>query len=161
VNTTPTVPVVQFTIAGSDPGARARTVGTVGRPYTVIYDGNCNVCGRLVSVLAGWDKHGVLEITPSQAPGVHARFPWIPPRAYAESVQVVRNEDGRTWQGAAAIEAIINAMPKGWLIGWVFHIPFIRPLAERFYYWFARHRYRLGCGEHCQYRPLDVDYEPR
>ncbi|HEV2641797.1 MAG TPA: DUF393 domain-containing protein [Candidatus Elarobacter sp.] len=156
-----TVPVVRFTVAGDDPGARARVVGSVGRPYTVIYDGDCTVCGRMVSVLTGWDRRGVLEITPSQAPGVHARFPWIPPRAYAESVQVVRTSDGKTWQGAAAIEAIINAMPKGRLIGWVFHIPFIRLLAERFYRWFARHRYRLGCGEHCQYRPLDVDYDAR
>lgn len=153
-----TVPVVRFTAAGDDPGGKARVVGTAGRPYTVIYDGNCKVCGKLVSVLVDWDKKGVLEIVPSQAPGVHARFPWIPPRAYAESVQVVRNSDGETWQGAGAIEALINAMPKGWLIGWVFKIPFIRPLAERFYRWFARHRYRLGCGEHCQYRPLDVEF---
>lgn len=154
-----TVPVVQFTVAGEDPGAKARVLGCEGRPYTVIYDGNCKVCGRLVGVLAEWDKHGVLEVVPSQRPGVHARFPWIPARAYAESVQVVRTADGQTWQGAAAIEAIINAMPKGWLIGWVFRIPFVRPLAERFYRWFAQHRYKLGCGEHCTYHPLDVDYE--
>lgn len=153
-----TVPIVRFTVAGDDPRARARVLGTIGRPYTVIYDGNCKVCGKLVSVLADWDKHGVLEVVPSQAPGVHARFPWIPLRAYAESVQVIRSSDGKTWQGTAAIEAIINAMPKGWLIGWVFKIPFIRPLAERFYRWFARYRYRLGCCAHCEYRPLDVDY---
>lgn len=153
-----TYPVVLFTVSGEEPGAGARVVGTQGRPYTVIYDGTCNVCGRLVSVLAEWDRKGLLEVIPSQAPGVHARFPWIPVRAYAESVQVVRNGDGHTWQGAAAIEAIINALPRGKLIGWVFRIPFVRPLAERFYRWFARHRYRLGCGAHCTYRPLDVKF---
>ena len=156
-----TVPVVRFTVAGEDPAAQARVVGTMGRPYTVVYDGACNVCGRLVNVLAVWDTHGVLEITPSQAPGVHARFPWIPLRAYAESVQVIRTADGQTWQGAAAIEAIINAVPKGRLIGWVFALPFVRPLAERFYRWFARHRYKLGCGKHCQYHPLDVEFDPQ
>ena len=41
---------------------------------------------------------------------------------------------------------------------WIFSIPFVRPLAERFYRWFARNRYRLGCGEHCQFRPQDVDF---
>ncbi len=153
-----TVPEAKFTIAGEDPGAKARIVGTEGRPYTVIYDGNCKVCGKLVSVLAGWDRYGVLEVVPSQAAGIHGRFPWIPLRAYAESVQVVRNSDGKTWQGAAAIEAVINAMPKGWLFGWMFKIPFIRPMAERFYRWFARHRYQLGCGAHCEYRPLDVKF---
>lgn len=155
-----TVPVVRFTIAGENPAAKARIVGTAGRPYTVIYDGACNVCGKLVSLLVQWDRKKVLEITPSQAPGVHARFPWIPRRAYMDSVQVVRTSDGKTWQGAAALEAIINALPKGRLIGWVFAIPFVRPLAERFYRWFARNRYRMGCGEHCQYRPLDVDFSP-
>jgi len=68
-------------------------------------------------------------------------------------MQVIRASDGRTWQGAAAIEEIINAMPKGWLISWIFRIPFVRPLAERFYRWFARNRYRLGCGEHCAVKP--------
>ena len=33
-----------------------------------------------------------------------------------------------------------------------------RPLAERFYRWFARNRYKFGCGEHCQFRPQDVDF---
>lgn len=144
------------TVAGDDPGDKARIIGTEGRPYTVIYDGNCKVCSKLVSALADCDTRGVVELIPSQAPGVYARFPWIPFRAYAESVQLVHNRDGKTWQGAAAIEVIINAMPKGWLLGWVFKIPLIRPLAERFYRWFARHRYRLGCGEHCAYRPPDV-----
>jgi predicted DCC family thiol-disulfide oxidoreductase YuxK len=105
-----------------------------------------------------WDKHAVFEIIPSQGVGVHARFPWIPDRAFAQSVQLVRR-DGKTWQGAAALEAIIDQLPKGKLITWVFSIPFVRPLAERFYRWFARNRYRLGCGEHCQFRPLDLKFE--
>jgi predicted DCC family thiol-disulfide oxidoreductase YuxK len=32
----------------------------------------------------------------------------------------------------------------------------VRALADRFYRWFARNRYRLGCGSHCQSRPADV-----
>jgi predicted DCC family thiol-disulfide oxidoreductase YuxK len=35
----------------------------------------------------------------------------------------------------------------------VFAIPFARTLADRFYRWFARNRYRLGCGEHCAMHP--------
>ena len=58
----------------------------------------------------------------------------------------------------AAIEQIIDQLPKGKLITWVFSIPFVRPLAERFYRWFARNRYRLGCGEHCQFRPMELEY---
>jgi predicted DCC family thiol-disulfide oxidoreductase YuxK len=154
-----TVPVVRFTVKGeAHPQVTGPTVGEPGRLYTIVYDGACRVCKGIVRRLEKWDNHGVFWIVPSQAPGVHARFPWIPARSFAQSVQLIRR-DGHTWQGAAAIEQIIDQLPKGKLITWVFSIPFVRPLAERFYRWFARNRYRLGCGEHCQFRQLDLDFE--
>ena len=153
----PTVPVVLFTVAGVPrEGDAAATrfpdarIG-LGRAYTVVYDGNCKVCTRLAHLLEKWDRRHDLEVIPSQSPGVRARFPWIPPRAYAESIQVIDRE-GRTWQGARALETILDALPKGRLLSWLFAIPFARPLVDRFYRWFARNRYRLGCGEHCSYR---------
>lgn len=153
------VSVVRFTIAGE--GLRdpvAPSVGEPGRRYTVIYDGHCKVCGRMVKMLAKWDRNHELEIIPSQAPGVRERFPWIPPHAYVESIQVVRTRDGRTWQAAGAFEQLLEALPMGALISWMFGIPFVRPLANWFYRWFARNRYRFGCGEHCQVRPRDLDF---
>ena len=151
-----TVPVVRFTVRGP-PATAPSPVAPAGRPWVVIYDGTCTVCGRIVRVLTRWDRHHQLEIVPSQAAGIAARFPWIPARAYRESVQLV-GPGGRTWQGAAAVERIIDLLPKGRLVTWVFSIPFARPLAERFYRWFARNRYKLGCGEHCAFRGLDVEY---
>jgi len=142
-----TVPVVRFTPVAA-PGCR----------YTVIYDGHCKVCGRMVRVLAKWDGNRELEIIPSQTSGVRERFPWIPARAYVDSVQVIRTQDGRTWQAAAAIEELLKVLPRGRLISWLFKIPFVRPLIDRFYRWFARNRYRLGCGEHCAVRNADLDY---
>ena len=154
-----TVPVVLFTVKGqSQSPVSAPTVGEPGREYTIVYDGACRVCKGIVKRLEKWDSHSVFWIVPSQTAGVHARFPWIPTRSFAQSVQLIRR-DGHTWQGAAAIEQIIDQLPKGKLITWVFSIPFVRPLAERFYRWFARNRYRLGCGEHCQFRQLDLDFE--
>ena len=151
-----TVPVVRFTVRGQETAVAA----TFDRPYTVIYDGACKVCNRLVTLLRGWDRKDMLTIVPSQMSGVRARFPWIPPRAYAESVQLI-GPGGRTWQGAAAIEHILRVLPHGGLLAWVFRIPGVRELAERFYVWFARNRYRLGCGEHCQFRELDLDYNDK
>ena len=119
------------------------------RRYTLIYDGHCKVCGRIVGVLARWDRNHDLEILPSQTPGVEERFPWIPSRAYIESMQVVRTSDGKTWQAGAAIEELLKVLPKGRLLSWLFKIPLTRPLVDKFYWWFARNRYRMGCGEHC------------
>jgi predicted DCC family thiol-disulfide oxidoreductase YuxK len=142
------VPVVVFTVRGAPPPEG------LGRPYTVVYDGTCKVCTRLSNVLRRWDR-GRLEVVASQSPGVMARFPWIPAKAYAEALQLI-GPGGKTWQGSAAIEQLLNILPRGRLIAWVFHIPFIRMLADRFYRWFARNRYHLGCGAHCQSRPLNV-----
>jgi len=146
-----TVPVVVFTIAGE------KASEGLGRPYTCVYDGMCKVCTRLAATLRKWDRHHQIEVVSSQTPGVTARFPWIPARAYAEALQLI-GPGGRTWQGAAAIEQLLNILPKGKLIAWLFSIPFVRLFADRFYRWFARNRYRLGCGEHCQSRPLDVAF---
>jgi predicted DCC family thiol-disulfide oxidoreductase YuxK len=149
MSTATTVPVVFFTVAGESASAG------LGRPYTCVYDGTCKVCTRLATALRKWDRHNEIEVVASQAPGLMPRFPWIPARAYVEALQLV-GPGGHTWQGAAAIEQLLHILPKGMLIGWLFEIPFARAIADRFYKWFARNRYKLGCGEHCQSRPLDV-----
>ena len=148
-----TVPVVRFTVAGLE-GPSA----SLGRAYTVVFDGDCRVCTRLSRVLGQWDTHRELEVVSSQSPGVMARFPWIPERAYADALQLVA-ADGTTWQGAAAIEQLLSVLPRGEWIAWMFKVPFVRGIADRFYRWFARNRYRLGCGAHCQSRPLDVMWD--
>jgi predicted DCC family thiol-disulfide oxidoreductase YuxK len=148
-----TVPVVRFTVAGQETATHG-----LGRAYTVVFDGDCRICTRLSRVLRDWDAGRQIEVVSSQQPGVTARFPWIPPRAYAEALQLIA-ADGTTWQGAAAIEQLLTVLPRGRLISWVFRIPFVRTLADRFYRWFARNRYRLGCGAHCQSRPLDVIWD--
>ena len=146
-----TVPVVHFTIAGETASEG------LGRPYTCVYDGMCKVCTRLATTLTKWDRYHQIEVVASQITGVMAPFPWIPSRAYSEALQLI-GPGGHTWQGAAAIEQLLTILPKGRLIAWLFKIPFVRGLANRFYTWFARNRYKLGCGEHCQSRPLDVAF---
>lgn len=149
-----TVEVVRFTVQGSE---RDVVAGEQGRPYTVVFDGVCKMCKRLVGLLRRWDTDEKLELVPFQAPGVQARYPWIPPKAFTEAVQMV-GPGGQTWEGRAAIEQLLNVLPKGMLVSWLFKLPYARALGDRIYRWVARNRYRLGCGEHCQYRPSSVDF---
>ena len=118
------------------------------REYTAVYDGSCNVCSRLVKVLEQRDRDERLEIIPSAAAAAAGRFGWIPPTAYAQSLQVIRTADNQTWQGAAAVERLIGVLPKGRFVSWIFSIPFARPVAEKLYRAFAKNRYRLGCKLH-------------
>ena len=124
------------------------TGGPDQRDYTVVYDGNCNVCSRIVSVFERRDKDGRLEIIPSAAAHAAGRYPWIPPTAYAQSLQVIRNADNRTWQGAAAVEQLLDVLPRGRLVSWIFSLPFARPVADKLYRAFAKNRHRLGCKLH-------------
>ena len=105
--------------------------------YRVLYDGNCRMCGRIASVLRDWGGE-MLVVTPSPDPNM-------------ESLQLIA-PGGRVWEGAAATEELLTILPRGKLIAWIFHVPFVRGLADRIYRWIARNRYRLGCGEHCSYR---------
>jgi predicted DCC family thiol-disulfide oxidoreductase YuxK len=145
-------PVVRFVFGGVE-----ATAAGPARPYTVVYDGTCKVCTRLAGLLERWDTRDELEIVPFQNSSVLDRFPWIPAAAYAEAMQLV-GPGGRTWQGADAIERLLEILPYGMLLGWAFRVPFFGSLFSRFYRWFARNRYRFGCGEHCQLRPLNVDF---
>jgi predicted DCC family thiol-disulfide oxidoreductase YuxK len=147
-----TFPVVRFVYGGVDAEA-----GASGRPWTVVYDGTCKVCNRLVGLLAAWDRRGEIEMIPYQNTSVLSRFPWIPADAYVEAMQLI-GPGGRTWQGGGAVEQLLKVLPAGGLIGWVFRLPFFGRGFEVFYRWFARNRYKFGCGEHCQSRPLKVDY---
>jgi len=147
-----TIPVVHFRFGDADSAA-----GGMGRPYTVVYDGQCKVCGRLVKLLTAWDTKQELEIIPFQNTSVLSRFPWIPSEAYAEAMQLI-GPGGRTWQGGEAIEQLLDILPYGGVFGWAFSIPGFGNLFGRFYRWFARNRYKFGCGEHCQMRPLKVNF---
>lgn len=147
-----TIPVVHFRFGGVESDA----VGT-GRPYTVVYDGQCKVCGRLVKLLNGWDKNDEIEVIPFQNTSVLDRFPWIPSEAYAEAMQLI-GPGGKTWQGGDAIEQLLKILPFGGVFGWTFSIPGFGGLFGRFYRWFARNRYKFGCGEHCALRPANLDF---
>jgi predicted DCC family thiol-disulfide oxidoreductase YuxK len=145
-------PVVRFVIAGQSGDAAPGS-----RPWTVVYDGQCKVCGRLVKLLRKWDRRKELELIPCQNTTVLDRFPWIPASAYAEAMQLV-GPGGRTWQGGHAIEQLLEILPLGGLLGWAFRIPGFGPLFNRFYRWFARNRYHFGCGEHCALRPAQLTF---
>src|SRR5689334_3899459 len=104
------------------PTSKAEVDGS-GR-FTVVYDGTCRVCTRSARLLVDWDRDRRLEVVASQEPGVAQRFPWIPAQAYDEALQLV-GPDGTTWSGADAIERILNLLPKGRFLGWLYRMPFM------------------------------------
>lgn len=125
------------------------TVGKSNHSYTLVYDGNCKICGRLVELIKRWDSSHIIQTLPYQDESVGTRFPWISAEAYSRAMQLV-DDHGETWEGAEAVEQLLKILPRGKLLGWVFKLPLGGWLADSFYRWFARNRYRLGCGQHCR-----------
>jgi predicted DCC family thiol-disulfide oxidoreductase YuxK len=120
--------------------------------YLLVFDGQCEVCGRLVAAVRRWDRAGSLEILPYQDPDVARRFPHVPATAFRDAMQLL-GPAGERWEGAAAIERMLEVLPAGRLLGWTFRVPVLGGLLDRGYRWFARNRYRFGCGAHCPTRP--------
>jgi predicted DCC family thiol-disulfide oxidoreductase YuxK len=119
-----------------------------GRPYSVIYDGNCRTCVRLADVLQRWDRKGQVWVAPSSDPRVPGLFPWIEPDAYERALQMV-GPGGATNEGAAAIERLLDILPGGTPLARLFSIPLMGRFLDRGYRWFARNRRSFGCGDHC------------
>ena len=115
----------------------------------MIYDGHCRVCLASVELLRRWDRAGRFEFLAFQDPAVSARFPTVPAASMRAALQLV-GPDGTRWEGAAAVERILAELPAGSPLAAAFRMPVVGALLDHGYRWFARHRYRFGCRDHCR-----------
>lgn len=123
-----------------------------GRPWTLVYDGTCNVCSRLARRVARWDSRHVIQMIASQNDTVATRFSWISPEDFRAAMYLIA-ADGRSWSGAAAARKLLAILPYGFLLGWLWGLPTFGALADRGYRLFSRNRYRFGCSKHCPVAP--------
>ena len=133
--------------AAAGGGTRAGAGSGTGAAWVIVYDGPCTVCTRTVNRIRDLDRNSRFELVPYQNAGVPERFPEITREEFETSVQLI-GPDAR-YEGAAAVEKILALLPRARALAWVFRIPLVRPIAERFYRWFARNRHHFGCGDHC------------
>lgn len=121
---------------------------TGGGTWTVVYDGECRICTRSVNILRDWDRHARFELLAYQGTGVQERFDTVSVEEFESSVQLIGPDGGR-WEGADAVEKILELVPRTRLFAWLFRIPLVRPIARFVYRFIARHRRFFGCGDHC------------
>lgn len=121
-------------------------------PFRILIDGGCPLCKREGDLLMRLDKgRGGLALEDIAAPG-------FDPSRYGMTMDDVMARihgvlpDGRVITGMEVFRRAYSAVGWGWLLkptAW----PILRPIADRFYEWFARNRLRLtgrGCaGDRC------------
>jgi len=108
---------------------------------TVLYDGACNLCRSSVEGVRRMDPRGLIELVDLHDASVPARFPQV---NIDEAMRLMQAVDprGRVYSGADAWARVGLALPGWKLIAWLLLVPGIHFVAQRFYAWIARNRYR-------------------
>lgn len=108
---------------------------------TVLYDGACALCRASVERLRHINLRGLVELLDLHDPSVPARFPQIDRE---EAVRLMQAVDfrGRVYSGVDAWARIGLTLPGWKLVAWLLLVPGIHFVAQRFYAWVARNRYR-------------------
>jgi predicted DCC family thiol-disulfide oxidoreductase YuxK len=110
--------------------------------FTLLYDGRCPICWKEVTWLQSRNKQNKLALQDIHAKGFN-------PEQYGKSLDELMAEihgvcaDGRLIKGMPVFYAAYSAVGLGWLMAptrW----PLLKPLFDRLYAWFARHRLRFG-----------------
>lgn len=128
-------------------------------PIIVLFDGECPLCRREAAYMARLDAgRGLLLTRDIAAPG-------FDPSRYGLTMEEVMGvihgvlPDGRIVRELEVFRRAYALVGRGWMFAptaW----PFVKPLADRLYRWFARNRLRLtgraeaACGPgRCGVRP--------
>jgi predicted DCC family thiol-disulfide oxidoreductase YuxK len=123
------------------PANRIRKENRTVAELAVLYDGTCSLCRASVARVRRMDPHGHIELIDLHDASVSARFPQVDTDEAMRLMQAV-DPGGRVYSGADAWARIGLALPGWKLIAWLLLMPGIHFVAQRFYGWVARNRYR-------------------
>ncbi|WP_100658182.1 thiol-disulfide oxidoreductase DCC family protein [Alteromonas flava] len=110
--------------------------------FTLFYDGNCPLCMKEMRHLMQRNQSGKLVFEDINQPDFAQRFPELDYATLDARIHG-RWSDGKILTGLDVTYTAWKLVGHGWLyapLRW----PLIRPLADRFYLWFARHRHTLS-----------------
>ena len=108
---------------------------------TVLYDGACNLCHASAARVRRMDPGARIEMLDLHEASVAARFPQV---NLDEAMRLMQAVDarGRVYSGVDAWARIGLALPGWKLVAWLLLVPGIHFVAQHFYAWVARNRYR-------------------
>lgn len=119
--------------------------------FTVIYDGDCEICNALRRWAEAHDKAGTLRFVPNQTADLAQIAPGLTREQAQQSVYAV-NAAGQRFRGARAIFETVRRLPGCWgILGTIGALPPVSWLAEPMYRIVAHHRAavsrRLGLNQ--------------
>ncbi len=113
------------------------------KPYTVIYDGQCNLCSNLVQVLEQLDRGDRFQYLSMQDEKGLAQF-GVTSQDCEMGMILIDNQLDRRWQGSDAAEEIGRLLPVGNLFVTAYRsLPGVKWIGDRVYEQVRDNRYAL------------------
>lgn len=105
----------------------------------LVYDGECDFCGRLATWVARHDRRGRLVVKPNQEIGLVEQLGLS--REEVDRASWVMGPGGQKLEGAAGISRVLRELGGfwGWL-GAIYRVPPIAWVEDRYYRRVARRR---------------------
>lgn len=112
--------------------------------YTVIYDGQCNLCSNLVQLLETLDKGDRFQYLPMQDQAGLDRYKITAQDCEMGMILIDNDHLDRRWQGSAAAEEIGRILPFGAVFVTAYRsLPGVKWLGDRVYEQVRDNRYSL------------------
>jgi len=110
-----------------------------GGQVTLVYDGECEFCGRLAGWFQRQDRRGRVVVRPNQEPGLISSLGLT--RAEVDRASWVVEPGGRRFEGAAGISRVLRELGGGWsVLGSLYLVPPVGWVEDRYYQRVARRR---------------------
>lgn len=102
--------------------------------YTVVYDGDCNLCSSLVQLLAQFDRGQRFQYLPMQDTAALAQYQITPADCELGMILIDQSDRIRRWQGSDAAEQIGQLLPVvSGLVAAYRALPGFKALGDRVY----------------------------
>ena len=112
--------------------------------YTVIYDGNCNLCVTLVRLLERLDQGHQFEYVPMQDDAQLSRWDITPQDCEQGMILIDQDQPECRWQGSDAAETIGELLPMGDVFVQAYQsLPGLKSAGDRLYAYVRDNRYTL------------------
>jgi Uncharacterized protein conserved in bacteria len=110
--------------------------------YTVIYDGECNLCSNLVQVLETLDRGHRFRYVPMQDQETLGQWQITPADCEQGMILICDGDPQQRWQGSEAAEEIARQLPAGAPFIQAYRsIPGLKHLGDQGYEQIRDHRY--------------------
>ncbi len=110
---------------------------------TALYDGYCAICQTTLAIITrlDWFKH--VTFVDLHSADVSTRYPQFTHDELMGQIHVI-DEQGRVFAGFDGTRRMLKAVPLGYPIWLLLHLPLMDGVGKRVYRWIAAHRYRIN-----------------